>query len=119
MRATLVLLIGGFCLIGAGAAGLAASPLLAAGFLALTLLLWGVATSIESSPVGRYDPARFLADVPLGPAVAFVVTLAWLDASAGELQTLGGVVGLLGMANYFLRPVYFVAVRLARRVASL
>ena len=40
---------------------------------------------------------------------------------AAELQALGGVVGLAGMVNYFLRPVYragYAVVRFVARTVS-
>jgi len=42
-----------------------------------------------------------------GPLVATVVFALYRDATPAELQTLGAVVGLLGMFNYLLRPLYF------------
>jgi hypothetical protein len=42
----------------------------------------------------------------LGPVVAIVVCLLAFGATPSELQSLGGLVGLAGMVNYFLRPVY-------------
>lgn len=63
------------------------------------------------------DSLRELTDTPwlarhfetlwIGPLVATVVLVFFLDATPGELKTLGAVVGLLGMFNYLLRPVYF------------
>ena len=37
-------------------------------------------------------------------------------ASAEELQALGGIVGLVGMVNYFLRPVYLLLYSLVQAV---
>lgn len=50
----------------------------------------------------------YLSGLWLGPAVAALVTVAALlmGASPGEYQALGGLVGLLGVFNLFLRPVY-------------
>ena len=51
------------------------------------------------------------------PAVATAVSLAFLGASPAELRALGGLVGLVGMTNYFLRPVYRAASAFVRRLS--
>ena len=43
----------------------------------------------------------------VGPLVAAAVFALYRDAAPAELQTLGAVVGLIGMFNYLLRPLYF------------
>jgi len=53
----------------------------------------------------------------VGVAVATVVVVAFLDATAAELQTLGAVVGLIGLFNYLLRPIYFTLGGLLSRIA--
>lgn len=105
-RLTVVLLAASLSLIGPGLAGLGASvPLVvalaaAAGLLALT----------RAEAGGRrwpgMVPVRYLRDLWAGPLVAGVVALAMLGSSPGEVQALGGVCGLVGMLNYFLRPIY-------------
>lgn len=56
----------------------------------------------------------------VGPLVAAFVFAAFSDATPKELQTLGAVIGLIGMFNYLLRPLYFfvgeIVTRLARAV---
>jgi len=53
----------------------------------------------------------------IGPLVAAVVFALYRDATPAELQTLGAVVGLIGMFNYLLRPLYFFAGGLLSRVS--
>jgi hypothetical protein len=115
VRVTLVLLVSAFALIGFGALGLAASPVLVGLLLAGAVGLRALATAFEGTAADRIDDARLYADLWRGPALAVVLTLAWLDATPGELQSIGGLVGLVGMANYFLGPVYRFCYRLAQR----
>jgi hypothetical protein len=49
-----------------------------------------------------------------GPLVAAGVMLVGWGATPGELQSLGGVVGLVGMVNLLLRPVYHYTIAAAR-----
>mgnify|MGYP000645744750 CR=1 FL=1 len=44
-----------------------------------------------------------------GPALAAVATALVFGATPAEVQTVGGLLGFLGMVNYFLRPVYHMA----------
>lgn len=117
LRVTLVLLTGGFCLVGAGTAGLGGSPWLALGLFGLGAALRVVGTAVRDSSLGRFDD-DVVTDLWVGPVVVGVVVLAWLDASAGEVQALGGLVGLVGMANYFLRPVYYLVYGVGTRLAN-
>jgi hypothetical protein len=123
LRLTFALLAGSVALIAAGLAGFEGSLVLVGVLLVVAgglYALRGVATELE--PVWRYDPRPYAAVVWTGPLLAAVVlVLTGLGASAGELQALGGFLGLAGMANYFLRPVYVVLASLlgtARRAMS-
>ncbi|MFB6183558.1 MAG: hypothetical protein ABEI96_03300 [Haloarculaceae archaeon] len=106
LQVTVTLLVAGLLLVGIGAAGIGASlPLAAAGVVVTgaTYVLVDRSSPDRLGLLDRYADRRLLWAIP---ALATVVVLGWLGATPGELQTLGGVVGLLGMANYFLRPIY-------------
>lgn len=118
-RVTVICLAGGFALIGLGTAGLASSPLVVALLLVASGALYALGRGLEGSAVERVDRHRMHADLWIGPLVGAVVALGWLHATPGELQALGGLVGLVGMANYFLRPVYHLLWGLGRRAAAL
>ena len=117
IRLTLVLLTGSFSLVAAGTAGVAASVLLVVGLVALTALLAAVGWLSREASRASFDPGEFLVDLWLGPALGAVLVLFFLDATPGEVQALGGLLGLVAMANYFLRPVYHLLYGLATRIA--
>ena len=50
--------------------------------------------------------------------VAAVAVVLFPEATAGEVQALGGLIGLAGMGNYFLRPVYRLVYGVGRRLAG-
>jgi hypothetical protein len=97
---TFTLLVGSVPPIAAGAAGMAPSLPLVAALVATT----GVAAWAWEAA----DRPEGLVAVPLGSLVATGVAVVGLAiaASAGELQSLGGLTGLAGVANYLLRPFY-------------
>lgn len=106
LQVTATLLGTGFLLVGLGAAGVASGLALVVAGAAATAGLYAL---VERLPPGRLGPVDSYLDrtVPVAiTTLATVIAAVWAGASPGELQTLGGVVGLLGMANYFLRPVY-------------
>jgi len=117
-RLTVVLVTAGFCLVGAGGSGLAGSLALVAALLGLGGVAYALVQAAAGTELDRYDTADVAAAVPAGPVVAAVVALVFLDATAGEVQALGGLLGLAGMLNYFLRPVYQLLYSLASRVAG-
>jgi len=108
--------VAGVLLIALGLAGLSASPSLVA-----VLIVVGVAgTAVRGTLRGLLDHrafAAYLASVPIAPLLAGVVLLAFTGASPGELQTLGGVLGLLAICNHMLRPVYALGHSLLARLA--
>ena len=80
---------------------------LAAVLASLAGALWLLREQLATLPtVVGYDLGLYGRDCWIGAAVGSAVTLAFLGASADELQALGGLTGLVGMVNYFLRPLY-------------
>lgn len=119
VRATFVLLVASIVLIGPGLAGIGSSPVIVVALLVLAVGLFALRTRVPDGPtVLHRDLGAYGRIAWAGPAVAAAVCLAFLNASPAELRALGGLVGLLGMANYFLRPVYRVGSALFRRVAG-
>jgi hypothetical protein len=84
--------------------GVGPSLALAVGFLALggVLGLARLYATVVPSETVRWH----LETLWLGPILAGLAVLLWLEASIGELQAIGGLIGLVGVANYLLRPVY-------------
>jgi len=118
LRVTLVSLVAGFCLIVAGLAGSRATFALAIELLALAGVVSVAVSTAEKRDLLAFDRHRYAADLPLAPSVAAVATLVFLGSSPGEVQAVGGGLGLLGMSNYFLRPVYHALYRAVRWVVS-
>lgn len=118
-RATVVLLAASLTLIGPGIAGLGGSLGLAVAQVALAAVLFvgrdrlGTGPSALGHDLGYYGEVLWL-----GPLVGAAVTVLGLTATPAELQALGGLVGLAGMANYFLRPVYRLASGTLGRIAG-
>jgi hypothetical protein len=116
-RVTVVLLAASVALIGPGVAGVGGSGLLVIVLVGLTGVLFilreplGHAPRLLGHDIGDYGEVLWL-----GALVAACVVVIALDASAAELQALGGIVGLAGMGNYFLRPLYGLGGSLLRAV---
>jgi hypothetical protein len=122
MRVTAVLVAASVLLVGLGTATVGGTPALAAVLLGVAAGLFAGRDRLADLPavlghdLGFYGEAAWLA-----PVAAAGATLLATGATAAELQAVGGLVGLAGMVNYFLRPVYHTALRLGRyvsRVAS-
>jgi len=115
---TFVLLTGSLTLILPGLLGVGASGPLLGVVLAAGAVLAALRPRLATLPtVLKHDIGVYARELWLGPVVAVaVVAVADTGASAGELQTLGGLLGLVGMLNYFLRPIYFLLYDLLRRV---
>lgn len=106
-RVTYVLLVASFLLIGTGLAGVGATLPVAGGLAALGAGLWAVRDTLRTLPtVVGYNLGWYARDSWLAPAVSIPVVLLGLGGPPAELQALGGFVGLVGMGNYFLRPLY-------------
>ena len=119
VRVTFALLVASVGLLGPGLAGITASLTLVAVLFGVAGLLFFARDRLDAGPtvLGR-EVGAFGRVLWTGPAIAAVVCLAFLGATPAELQALGGLVGLVGMANYFLRPVYRVGSVLVRRVSG-
>lgn len=119
LRATLELtyvgLVAAAVLIVTGRLGVGAGPLVVLGFAVLAGLAF-LGRSILAGVRPRFGVplGRYLAVTWAGPVVAILVTLLGFDASPGELEAIGGLVGLLAMLNYFLRPVYYAVLAAGR-----
>lgn len=119
MRATVVLIAASAVLVGLGTGGVSGSA-------PVVLLLLGAAgVAFAAREVLAELPVVFDHDlgadgqaVWLAPVVAAGAVVLAMDATAAELQAVGGLVGLAGMVNYFLRPVYYALVRLGRYVTG-
>mgnify|MGYP006926898112 CR=1 FL=1 len=106
-RVTYILLVASFLLIGPGLAGVGPTIPLAGGLAVLAALLWLGRDRLRMLPtVVGYDLGWYARDSYLAAVLSVPLVLLRLGGLAAELQALGGLVGLVGMANYFLRPLY-------------
>jgi len=119
MRATVILLTAGLSLVAVGTAGVAASLPLVLASVVLAGVTRVVTDAVEVPATDGVTVRTVATDLWIGPALAAVVLVLWLDATPGEVQALGGMVGLVGMLNYFLRPFYHLIYGLGRRLAAL
>ena len=119
MRATVILLTAGLSLVAVGTAGVAASLLLVLASVVLAGVTRVVTDAVEVPATDGVTVRTVATDLWIGPALAAVVLVLWLDATPGEVQALGGMVGLVGMLNYFLRPFYHLIYELGQRLAAL
>jgi hypothetical protein len=107
VRMTFVLLAASLVLVGAGLAGFGSSLGLVVAVLGVAVALFGLRTRVPDGPtILDRELGAYVRVLWVGPTLAAAVCLAFLGATPPELQALGGLVGLLGMTNYFLRPVY-------------
>jgi len=107
--------LAGVLLIGLGLAGQSATMALGV----LLLVVGALAFSFRHHFAGLVShPAAdaYLQSIPPAPLLAGAVVLWFAGASPGELQTLGGVLGLIALVNHLLRPVYGLGYRLLGRV---
>jgi len=117
---TFVLLAASLALIAPGLVGIGASGPSLAVLLAAGAVLAAVRPALSDlPPVVGYDVGRYVKDIWLGPVigVAMVFVIA-PNASPGELQSLGGLAGLLGMLNYFVRPLYLFVYSFLQRLLA-
>lgn len=107
--------LAGVALIALGLAGQSGTTALGLGLLAVgafALAFRHLFAGLVSHPAAD----AYLRSVPFAPVVAGGVVLWFSGASPGELQTLGGVLGLLALVNHLLRPVYGILHGLLARV---
>jgi hypothetical protein len=118
-RVTVVLVAASLCLLAAGLAGFGASVGLAGVLLVLAGGLSSLRERLSGGPTAAgHDLGAYGAVLWVAPLTAAAVSLLFLGATPGELLTLGGVLGLAGMVNYFLRPVYRAGYSVVRSVAT-
>lgn len=113
-----LLLAASFALIGASLLGVGGTIGLAAVFAITTVALFLVREHLGDLAASYPLLARTLSDLWIGTTAATVTVLVALGATPGELQTLGGLIGLAGMLNYFVRPLYRLLYRAGRWVAE-
>ena len=118
VRLTLALLAGAGVLVALGTLGVGGSVLLVAAVGALAVGWAALGDELLASPWRRVDPHGYAADLWVGFLVAAVAVVLFPDATPGEVQALGGLVGLAGMCNYFLRPVYRLVYGVGRKLAG-
>lgn len=106
-RVTVVLVAASVVVLVPGFAGLGGSLPLVAVAVVLAGGLYAVRDWFETAPtVMGHDLASYGRALWASPLVAAAVLFVGLGTTPGELRVLGGIVGLAGMANYFLRPIY-------------
>ena len=118
LQVTAVCLIASAMLLALGLVGATAGPVFVVLFLALASGLYYGRPDTAVGAVYGLDVDGLLASLWLAPAVAAVPLVLELGASPGEVQALGGILGLVGMANYFLRPVYLLAYTIVRSLTD-
>lgn len=117
MRATVLLLVAAALAIGFGVAGVGASLPIVVGLLVLTAVLFAARPDEDRfGSVAGVDLGGIVQSLWLAPLVTALPLLVRLSATPGEVQAIGGLLGLTGMANYFLRPVYLLGYDLAAAV---
>ena len=107
-RVTVVCLVAAGIVLALGLVGARATPFI---IVACVLLACGLSLTRPDTELGvvlDVDIDGLLETLWLAPAVAAVPLVFELGATAAEMQALGGLLGLAGMVNYFLRPLYLV-----------
>lgn len=107
LRLTTVCLAASALLILPAFAGVGPSLPFAAVLVAVAAGSAAVRERLAALPtVVGYDLGRYAQDLWLAGGLAALVVVAGPATTPGELGALGGVVGLVGMTNYFVRPIY-------------
>jgi hypothetical protein len=120
LSVTVVLLFASAVLMLPALAGVGASlPYLGALVVLAGALAAGRSVLAELPVVLEYDLGRHARDLWVGPLVgAAMVLVIAPTASPVELQAIGGIAGLVGMLNYFIRPLYLYLYGVIRGVVS-
>ena len=118
MQVTVLCLVAAGILLALGTAGVPASFPLLGLLLALSAGLYYTRPDVTADRVLGIDIGSLLSALWLAPALAALAVLLEPAASPEELRALGGVVGLAGMLNYFLRPAYLLAYSLVEAVQN-
>lgn len=105
---TFIFLTASVSLLVPGLLGIAASGPVFAVVLAGAAVLSALRPQLGDLPeMSGYPVGIYLREIWLGPVIAVVlVLLIEPNATAAELQAIGGIAGFLGMVNYFVRPLY-------------
>jgi hypothetical protein len=107
LAASVHLFVAGSILIGLGAAGIGASLLVLLALLAVAVVLARGRDQLPGFGHRRgLDTDRLVRDSWIAVILAATTAGIALGASPDELMALGGILGLVGVGNYFLRPVY-------------
>lgn len=107
MQVTVLLLVAAALAIGLGVASVGASLPIVVGLLVLTAVLYAARPDEDRfGSVAGVDVDGIVQSLWVAPLVTALPLLVRLSATPGEVQAIGGLLGLAGMANYFLRPVY-------------
>jgi hypothetical protein len=116
LRLTTVCLTASGLLILPAVAGIGPSLPLAAVLVAVSAGCVAVRERLAALPtVVGYQLGAYAQDLWLAGGLAALVAIVGPAATPEELGALGGVLGLVGMVNYFLRPVYLAVLSLVLR----
>ncbi|GCF13675.1 hypothetical protein Harman_16100 [Haloarcula mannanilytica] len=119
MRVTALLLVAAALAIGLGVAGVGASLPIVVALLVLAAVLYAARPDGNRlGPVAGVDVGGIVQSLWLAPLITALPLLVRLSATPGEMQAIGGLLGLAGMANYFLRPVYLLGYDLVSAVSE-
>jgi hypothetical protein len=120
LRVSALLLAASLLLLAPGTAGLGGSLALLGVYAGLAVALYALQEDLSAAPrTMGHDLGAYGATLWAAPVVAALVLLLRLGATPGEVQALGGLLGLAGMLNYFLRPVYHLLAAVARSAGTL
>lgn len=109
--------VGGLLLIGFGLVGQVASLPLA--LLLVVVGVVGLALRHHLYGLVNSDTLEaYLTAAPAAPLIAGTIMGFFNGATPGELQTLGGIVGLLALLNHLLRPLYGLVYHLLTRLSK-
>lgn len=107
-QVTVVFLVASAIVLALGLVGATATLVLVFLLVGLSAALYRTRPETAVGTVVSVDVDRLLETLWLAPAVAAVPLVIELGATPAEMQALGGLLGLAGMVNYFLRPLYLV-----------